>query len=53
VKLSHSRSKHRSNGRARLLPSVRLVQLGMSIAIPFIRPIVFVWSNGLSGILYQ
>jgi hypothetical protein len=40
-RLTHSRSKHRSNGRARLLPSVRVVQLGRSLALPFIRPIVF------------
>jgi hypothetical protein len=31
---------HRSNGRARLLPSVRVVQLGRSLALPCVRLIV-------------
>ncbi len=33
--------RHRSNGSARLLPSVRVVQLGRSLALPFIRSFVF------------
>ncbi len=37
LRQSHSKSKHRYNGRARLLPSVRAVQLGRSFALPYIR----------------
>ena len=40
LRQSHTRSDHRSNERARLLPSVRVVQLGRSLGLPFIRLIV-------------
>jgi hypothetical protein len=41
LRLSHSWSDHRSNERAKLLPSEREVKLGRSPALPYVRLIVF------------
>jgi hypothetical protein len=41
LRQSHSRCDYRSNGRARLLPSFTSLKLGRSLALSFIRPIVF------------